>query len=158
MKLIPECDVVRVDKDNKRNTKKRFLVTDGICLRCAAIVNYKWEKRCILCCGSEEFLVGESSRVLRGLLELDIELLKTACEVRCISRSGSRTKMTLELFKVIFPRLSSIDKRIDESLITKIITRNRKRFWYVRDIESAMIKARRCNIKLVDEKDMRRED
>lgn len=169
MKLIPEKDVIKVKKDDKRNTKKRYLTTDGICFRCAAIVNYVYEKRCILCCGSNEFLVGEHSRVLRELLELDIEQVRIACELRDVSRSGSgsRVKLTLELFKLIFPKLTNIDKRIDEMFIRKIIYRNRKRFWYLADIESVINDIRRqanknankrwqghVNIKLVDAKDM----
>lgn len=169
MKLIPASDVIRIDKDIKRNTKKRFLVTDGICFRCGAIVNYKWEKACLLCCGSREFLVGESSQALRDLLELDIEKLKTFCELRGVSgyRSGSRVKLTLELFRLIFPKLTKVDNRINESLIQKIIYRNRKRFWYIADIESVINDIRRqanknankrwhghVNIKLVDAKDV----
>lgn len=174
MKLIPEHDVIKVKKDDKRNTKRRYLTTDGICFRCAAIVNYVYEKRCLLCCGSEEFLIGEHSRVLRELLELNIEELKAVCELRGRSiGSGSRVRMTFELFKLIFPKLTKIDKRIDEMLITKIITRNRKRFRYVKDIEAVIYDIRRQYhkrwrntyskqrhviipryIKLVNEKDM----
>ena len=155
MKLVHERDVLKVDK---RNTKKMFLVTDGICFRCGCIVNYKWEKACLLCCGYNEFLIGEYGHVLRELLELDIEQLRLACQLRGVSGSGSgsRTKMTLELFRRIFPKLSRIDERINENLIRKIIYRNRRRFWYVKNIEDAIIKVRttRCNIRLVDERDM----
>lgn len=163
MKLVPERDVIKVKKDDKRNTRRRYLTTDAICFKCAAIVNYVYEKRCILCCGSEEFLVGESSIVLRELLELDIEQVRVACELRGISGSGygPRIKLTLELFKLIFPRLTGIDKRINESLIRNIIYRNKKRFRYIANIEDAIIKVRHwkhCNIRLVDEKDMRKED
>lgn len=169
MKLVLEKDVIRVKKDDKRNTKKRYLTTDGICFRCAAIVNYVYEDRCILCCGSEEFLVGEYSRVLRELLELDIEQVRIACELRGVSgyRSGSRVKLTLELFRLIFPKLTKIDRRIDEMFIKKIIYRNRRRFWYLADIESVINDIRRqanknaskrwhghINIELVDAKDM----
>ncbi len=158
MKLVPEHDVIKTKKDDKRNSKRRYLTTDGICLRCGCIVNYCYEKRCVLCCGSEEFLVGEHGQVLRELLELDIEQIKIACELRGIGRSGYRVKMTLELFKLIFPKLTKIDKRIDEMFVRKIIYRNRKKFWFVKDIEDAIIKVRHCNIRLVDEKDMRKED
>lgn len=161
MKLIPERDVIKPKKDDKRNTKKRYLTTDGICLHCGCIVNYNFQDRCLLCCGSKEFLVGESSMVLRELLELDIEQLRVACELRGISgsRSGSRARMVLGLFKLIFPKLTKIDGRINEILISKIITRNRKKFWFVRDIEYAIYSIRRyrdniINIKLVDVKDM----
>jgi len=166
MKLVPERDVIKVDKDSKRNTKKRYLVTDGICFLCGCIVNYVYEKRCLLCCGSNEFLVGESSRVLRELLELDIEQVRVANELRGGSRSGSRTKMTLELFKLIFPKLSRTDNRINEFFIVKIMYRNRKRFRYLADIESAILDIRKqANkrwrkvvipkyIRLVDVKDM----
>ncbi len=158
MKLVPDYDVINVDKDSKRNTKKRYLTTDGICFRCGCIVNYEWEKMCLLCCGSDEFLVGEHGRVLRELLELDIEQLKIACELRGVSRSGYRVKMTLELFKLIFPKLSGRDNRINELFIRKIIYRNRRRFWYVKDIEDAICDIKRSrgrvSIRLVDEKDM----
>ena len=155
MKLVSECDVLKIDK---RNTKRRYLVTDGICFRCGAIINYSYQKRCILCCGSNEFLVGEQSTVLRDLLELDIEQLRTFCELRGISGSGSRTKLTLDLFVRIFPKLTKVDNRINELFIRKIIYRNRRRFWYIANIESAIydIKRNRCrvSIRLVDEKDM----
>lgn len=157
MKLIPAHDVIKPKKDDKRNTKKRYLVTDGVCFKCGAIINYVYESRCILCCGSDEFLVGESSTVLRELLELDIEQLRLVCQLRGVSSgSVSRPKMTLELFRRIFPKLTKIDERINENLIRKIIYRNRRRFWYVKNIEDAIIKVRtaRCNIRLVDEKDM----
>lgn len=161
MKLIPEKDVIKPKKDDKRNTKKRFLVTDGICFLCGCIVNYEWEKACLLCCGYNEFLVGEPGHVLRELLELDIEQVRIACELRGISGSGSgsRVRLTLELFKSIFPKLTKVDNRINENLIQKIIYRNRRRFWYVRDIEDAISDIRRSrhniiNIKLVDIKDM----
>jgi len=160
LKLVSEYDVLKVDKDDKRNTKKRFLITDGICLKCGCIVNYKWEKACVLCCGSREFLVGEPSKVLRDILELDIEQLRSICTVRCISGSG-RTKLTLYLFRTIFPKLTRVDDRINEMFIRKIITRNRRRFWYTQDIEDTIYNIRRServrskiNIKFVDEKDM----
>jgi hypothetical protein len=153
-------------KIDKRNTKKRYLVTDGICFRCCTIVNYSYEKRCTICCGSNEFLIGEHGHVLRELLELDIEQVKFACELRGVSgsRSGSRSKLTLDLFKLIFPKLTNIDNRINEFFIQKIIYRNRKRFWYVKDIESIINDIRRqsnerrykykVNLKLVDAKDV----
>jgi hypothetical protein len=166
LKLVPEEHVIKVKKDDKRNTKKRYLVTDGICFRCGCIVNYSYEKRCVLCCGSDQFLVGEHSRVLRELLELDIEQIKIANELRGGNGSGSRTKMVFELYKLIFPKLTKVDERIDENFIRKIIYRNRKRFWYVQDIEEAINDIRRqANkrwrkvvipkyIRLVDTKDM----
>jgi len=160
MKQIPEHDVIKVDKDSKRNSKKRYLTTDGICLHCGCIVNYVYENRCLLCCGSEDFLVGEYGMVLRELLELDIEQIKTLCEVR--NRSiGSRSRMVFELFKMIFPKLTNIDERIDENLIRKIIIRKRRKFWYVKDIEDAVFKIKRGNnrynkicLKPVDAKDV----
>lgn len=175
MKLVSERDVIKVDKDDKRNSKRRYLTTDGICFKCAAIVNYVYEKRCLLCCGSDQFLVGEHSMVLRELLELDIEQVRIACELRGVSGSGSRsrTKLTLELFKLIFPKLIRVDNRINEFFIRKIIYRNRRRFWYIADIEDAIFdirkqaNRRRYNtyhkqqkvvipkyVKLVDKKDM----
>jgi hypothetical protein len=99
-------------------------------------------------------------------LELDIEQVKFACELRGVSgsRSGSRSKLTLDLFKLIFPKLTNIDNRINEFFIQKIIYRNRKRFWYVKDIESIINDIRRqsnerrykykVNLKLVDAKDV----
>lgn len=132
-------EYVKIDKDKKRNSKKRYLVTDGICFKCGAIVNYEWEKACILCCGSEDFLVGEYGKVLRELLELHIEQLKTICEIRKLS-IGSRPKMVFELFKMIFPKLVRIDERINDDLIRKIIIRNRRKFWYIADIEDEMYK------------------
>lgn len=149
MKLVSEHDVVKT-RDDKRNSKKRYLTTDGVCFRCGAIVNYNFQLRCILCCGSEEFLVGEYGQVLRELLELDIEKLKAICELRGISGcSRSRSRMVLGLFKVIFPKLTKVDSRIDEMLISKIITRNRKKFWFVRDIEEAICSIRRNSNKAV---------
>lgn len=165
MKLISASDVL-VKKDDKRNSKRRYLTTDGICFKCGCIVNYVYESRCLLCCGSEDFLMGEHGRVLRELLELDIELLRATCEIRGISGSGYRPRMVLELFKRIFPKLSRVDKRINDMFIRKIIYRNRKIFWYIVDIESAIndIRGRdingsgkgnrKVNIKLVDVKDM----
>lgn len=142
MKSIPAEHVLAVKEKDKRNTKKRFLITDGICLKCGAIVNYNYEKRCILCCGSNEFLVGEQSKVLRELLELHIDELKYICKIKKLA-TGSRIKMVSEIFKKIFPKLVNIDERIDYNLIRKIIIRNRKRFWFVTDIENAIFKVKR---------------
>jgi len=140
MKVIPAEYVLKEkNKDKKRNSKKRYLVTDGICFKCGAIVNYEWEKACFLCCGSEEFLVGEYGMVLRELLELNIEQLRIICEIKN-TNIGSRPKMVFGLFKTIFPKLTKIDERVDENLIRKIIIRNRRKFWYVKNIEDAMFK------------------
>ncbi len=166
MKLVPECDVIKVNKDSKRNTKKRYLATDGVCFICGCIVNYVYEKRCLLCCGSREFLVGEPSKVLRDILGLSIEELKAVCELRGRTiGSGSRAKMTLELFRSIFPKLSRSDNRINEFFIMKIMYRNRKKFRYIMNIESVINNIRRQankrhnmympkHIRLVDAKDM----
>lgn len=150
MKLIPEKDVIKV-KEDKRNTKKRYLITDGICFKCGCIVNYCYEKRCILCCGSDEFLIGEPGKVLRELLELDIEQIRIACELRGGGGFGSRTRMVISLFEKIFPRLCKVDNRIDEFFLKKIVYRNRKRFRYIADIENIL-----NDIKKVKDRNRRR--
>lgn len=160
MKVVPAEHVLKEKEKDKRNTKRRYLCTDGICLHCGCIVNFCYAKRCLLCCGSEEFLVGEPGRVLRELLELNIEQLKIFCDIRGGSGCGSRSEIVLEIFRLLFPKLTKVDNRINELFIRKIIYRNRKRFWYVKDIEIAIIKVRQnrhCSIKLVDEKDMKRD-
>lgn len=144
MKLIPRHEVY----DDKRDSKKRFLPTDFICVKCGVILNSNYEEDCLICdsaCEHGEFITGEQSVGLRVLLDFHIEDLKALSELHGVTE-GTRNRMVMNIMKKLFPVL---DKRIDDLLIRKIMTRNRKKFRYWRDIESAMNKAKKKRTKIV---------
>lgn len=153
-----------VETEDKRNSIKRFLETDGICVTCGAIVNNYWEDKCLVCScggtGTDNFIGGKTGVNLRLLLRFHIEELKAISEIHGVS-IGGRAKMVVGVLRDMEEKDSKrfrFDNRIDEGLIRKIIARNKRCFWFVKDIESAVIKVRYCNIKLVDEKDMMKDD
>ncbi len=140
MELVPNKDVY---DNSKRDTKKRFLVTDSICVTCGAIINSNYEKDCIICddghkiCDHNDFITGRQSVDLRILLDFHIDDLKALAELNGCSEGSGRTKIVSGLMKKLH---SNLDNRIDEILIRKIILRNRKRFWFWKDIDSEMKK------------------
>lgn len=161
MDIIPENEVYT----DTRNTKKTFLLTDAICIDCGAIFNSVYEDECILCdegdkeakveehkeyrpkCNHRNFITGKQSIDIRILLDFHIEDIIALCELHGCS-TGSRAKMTANIMKKIYPYLN---ERIDEMLIRKIIKRNSRSFWYIKDIDLALdnIKSQK-RLKVVD--------
>ena len=163
MDIIPGNEVFQPDK---RNTKKTLLPTDSICIDCGIIFNSVYEDRCVICdkpgakeigakeidrdeyeCEHKEFISGRESVDLRILLDYHIEDLRALCEIHGCS-GGSRSKMTISILKKLYPAL---DERINDNLIRKMIKRNHKRFRFWRDIEDAIVRAKKSGkIRLVD--------
>lgn len=143
MELISDKDVYDVEK---RNTKKTFLATDAICSSCGAIINSNYVEDCIICddghdCDHKDFITGRQSVDLRMLLDFRIEDLKALAELHGCAEGGGRTKTVAGLMKKLYSNL--LDKRINDILIRKIVLRNRKKFWFWRDIDAAMGRARK---------------
>jgi hypothetical protein len=154
MELVQSKDVYDADK---RNSKKRFLTTDAICVRCGTIINSCYEDDCFICddstetCDHSEFITGHQSVDLRILLNFRIEDLKALAELHGCSEGSGRAKAVAGLMKKLHVNL---DKRINDILIRKIILRNRKKFWFWKDLDDAVIKAKKPKgIQLVDPKD-----
>lgn len=159
-------DIIPVDEvyTDTRNTKKTFLLTDAICIECGCIFNSNYEDQCVICendlnkedeevkdnkpkCNHREFVMGKQSIDIRILLDFHIEDIIALCELHGCSQ-GSRAKMTANILKKLYPY---IDERIDETFIRRIIKRNSKRFWYIKDIDTALeaIKSKK-RLKAVD--------
>lgn len=154
MELVQSKDVYDADK---RNSKKRFLTTDAICVRCGTIINSCYENDCFICeeptevCDHSEFITGHESVDLRILLNFRIEDLKALAELYGCSEGSGRAKAVAGLMKKLH---SNLDKRITDILIRKIILRNRKKFWFWKDLDDAVIKAKKPKgIRLIDPKD-----
>jgi len=143
MKLIKSSEVYN---DSDKSTKKRYLKTDAICTKCGVIFNSYYEDDCVICydedkercnlCDHSEFVIGEQCVYLRNLLDMHIEELGIVNAIYGYLNSN-RNRMTINIMKKVYLKL---DKKINESLIKKIIYRNRRRFWYMRDIEIEMCK------------------
>lgn len=155
MELVPDSEIFEEDT---RNTKKKFLPTDAICIKCGVIFNSYWEDQCLICydiekdrkdvCDHMEFLVGKQSVDIRTLLDFHLEDLRAICDLNGLSIK-SRAEMTYDILKKWNP---SLDRRINYNLIRMIIRRNGKRFWYIRDIEKAISKVKKqVNIPIVNE-------
>lgn len=101
-------------------------------------------------CEHTDFIMGRQSVDLRILLDFHVEDLRALCEIHGCSEGG-RGKMVINIMRQLH---SNLDKRIDERLIRKMIVRNRKKFRFWRDIESAISKAKRSErMKLVSADD-----
>ncbi len=143
MELIPAKDMCITDN---RDSKKRFLETDGICTKCGVILNTNSENKCIICedlkdaCDHSEFITGVQSVDLRILLDFHIEDLKALAELHGCSEGSGRTKVVSGLMRKLH---ANLDKRINDALIRKIIIRNRKKFWFWRDIDNALCRAKK---------------
>lgn len=154
MELVPDSEMYQEDT---RNTKKKFLLTDAICIKCGVIFNSYWEDQCLICydiekredlCDHREFIIGRQCVDIRTLLDFHLEDLKAIIELSGLPIK-SRAEMTYDIMKKWHP---SLDKRISAELIRKIIRRNGKRFWYIRDIEKAIYRAKKqINIPIVKE-------
>lgn len=140
LNVIPENEVEKIDN---RNTKKKYLETDSICLECGAILNSYYEDKCTICsCSGTDFVSGKVGIDIRTYLGFHIEDLIGMCEINGIG-TGTRAKMVLGLIKKFHSNSCAIrDKRINEFFIRKIITRNKKKFWFLVDIENEMCKIR----------------
>lgn len=146
--LVPESEM---EKEDTRDSKKRYLVTDAICCICGCINNYFWEKKCVICKGDRRnFISGKIGVDIRLLIGFHLEDLKALCEIEGISQ-GTRAKMVVGILKKFYGKskkisggsIDNIDRRIDERLVRKIITRNKRAYWYLIDIEGAMERAKR---------------
>lgn len=141
--LVPKNEMCQEDK---RNTKKTILPTDAICILCGVIFNSYYEDQCVICedaekkCPHDEFITGRESVDLRILLDYHIEDLRALAEIHGCSEGGSRGRMTIKIMEKLH---SSLDKRIDENLIRKMIKRNSKRFRFWKDIEDAIHRAKK---------------
>lgn len=157
MELVPSKDVYEVER---RNTKKTFLPTDAICVTCGAIINSNYDDDCVICddghvkCDHKDFITGRQSVDLRILLDFHIEDLRALAELHGCSEGGGRTKTVAGLMKKLYSNF--LDRRIDDVLIRKVVLRNRRKFWFWKDIESAMSRAKKSKgIPLLSAKDIR---
>jgi hypothetical protein len=134
-----------IDED-KRNSKKRYLPTDAICVRCGCVNNGYWESECVICsckCGGHDFIAGKLGIDLRLLLDLKIDEIRMMCEscdVACGNKS--RAEMTVLLLRE-FHWFQDFDRLITKELIRKILKRNKKKFRFTLDIESEVIKVKK---------------
>lgn len=154
MDIVPKDEVA---KEDLRNSRRRFLQTDSICSICGAICNSIYEERCLICdCGSTSFISGDIGVNLRLLLNFHYEDLRALCEIHGVIY-GNRAGMVVRILKELSnERLVEFDIRINEELIRRIIKRNHKKFWFIKDIEDAVYRVRKkCNIHLVDEREMK---
>ncbi len=90
-------------------------------------------------CNHKEFIFGRQSVSLRILLDYSIEDLRALSEIHGCAE-GSRSKMVVGIMKKLH---SPLDKRIDESLIRKMIKRNNKKFRFWKNIEDAITRAKK---------------
>lgn len=173
-----ELDLVPMNEvyyDDKRNTKKTLLPTDGICVKCGIIFNAYYNRDCVICegsgggraneeiikivkegsggkenvCDHKEFIFGKQSVSLRILLDYGIEDLRGLCEVHGCAE-GSRGKMVIGIMKKLH---NPLDKRINEELIRKMIKRNSRKFRFWKNIEDAIHRAKKPDITLVSADD-----
>lgn len=154
IEIIPGDEVV---KEDKRNSKKTYLPTDALCVRCGCINNHFWYSDCVVCecnCGNDDiFIAGKLGIDLRLLLDLGIEEIKMMCETRGYSCS-TRSVMTVRLLRD-FHWFPDFDKIITKELIRKILKRNKKKFRFTVDLVNEVSKIKKdIRFKLVDEKDM----
>jgi hypothetical protein len=102
-------------------------------------------------CQHTDFITGRQSVDLRILLDFHVEDIRALCEIHGCPEGGSRGKMVVNIMRHLH---SNLDKRIDEHLVRMMIIRNRKKFRFWRDIESAISKAKRSErIELVSADD-----
>ena len=146
-----------VKEKETRNTKKVLLPTDAVCVKCGTIFNNYYEDQCVMChddddddteemCDHEEFITGRESVDLRILLDYRMEDLQALAEIHGCA-GGNRGRITISIMKKLH---SSLDKRIDENLIRKMIKRNNRKFRFWTDIEEAIHRAKKSgNIALV---------
>lgn len=139
MKLVDKKDVEQVDE---RNSKKRFLQTDALCLSCGSILNAYYENECFICkCGEsrdKNFITGKLGVNIRLLLRFHIEELKALSEINGV-RMGSRAQMVIGLLKRFeISEGRKFDNRLNEDFVNRIIRRNKRCFWFITDIEKAM--------------------
>lgn len=154
VELVQTKDVYDADK---RNTKKTFLTTDAICTACGTIINSNYEDDCFICddgyktCDHKDFITGRQSVDLRILLDFRIEDLKALAELHGCSEGSGRTRVVAGLMKKLH---ANLDKRIDDILIRKIVMRNRKKFWFWKDLDDAVTKAKKPKgVPLIDAKE-----
>lgn len=80
-----------------------------------------------------------------------MEDLLALAEIHGCGEGGGRGRITIKIMEKLH---SSLDKRIDENLIRKMIKRNNRKFRFCTDIEDAIHRAKKSkNITLVDADD-----
>lgn len=152
---IDLIDKEEVYNEDARNTKKRYLDTDGICTRCGCIINAKYEDKCIICseCGGKDLITGKVVVTLRLLLDFSFNDLRELAVLRGC-RTGNRARTIIELIRIIHPGVVTKYTVVNESLVRKIIKRGKKSLWYLRDIDTTMRKVYHINIPLVSKDDV----
>lgn len=122
----------------RENVRHHFLSTDAVCTNCGCILNGYYEDECIICsCGKDSFISGKIAMDIRTLLNIHLNDLRVICVLHDISL-GSRSKMVYGIIRKVYPSTS-----VNEHLIRIMILKNRKMFWYTRDIESAIKRIKR---------------
>lgn len=128
---------IRKDIQEASDANRRYIETDSICAKCGAIINSYYEDECVLCsCGGEDFISGQIAIDIRTLLEIQLIELKIICVVNNISL-GSRAKMVYGIVNKLHD-VNVTEKKINETLIRKIIFRKRPTYWFVKEIEKLM--------------------
>lgn len=153
--LVSQDEVI---KEDKRNSRWRYLETDAVCVSCGCINNHHYYDTCVICrckCGNSLFIYGKLSIDLRLLLDLKIEEIKDLCEMRGLYL-GSRASMIVRILKHFHK--GRFDERINEQLIKKIMMRNKRKFKFAVDIDNAVQKVKReIKLELVKEEDVLKE-
>lgn len=122
-------------------TDRRYLDIDAICINCGAIINSYWENSCVICeCGSDNFVADKIAVDIRKLLDKHLEDLKVICVLHDITL-GSRYKMVYGITQRLYPSMCGKDKKINEQLIRRMVLRNKRKFWFLTNIENLVRKA-----------------
>ena len=130
------CEDDREIKEEKDETKKEIKEIEKPVIR---FVEEKEEESHIVC-DHTDFIMGRQSVDLRILLDFHVEDLRAICEIHGCPEGGSRGRMVVNIMRQLYP---SLDKRIDERLVRKMIVRNRKKFRFWKDIEEAISRAKK---------------
>ena len=137
-----------MNEDGLRNfvdekTDKSYSDVDSICIKCGTIINSYWEDNCVIClCGSSNFVSDKIAIDIRKLLNKHLDDLKVICILHDIAL-GSRYKIVYEIIKRLYPFQCGKENKITERLIRLMVLRNRRKFWFVVDIENLVRKAER---------------
>ena len=153
MKLIDSSDV---RNDSGKSVKRRYLETDMICIKCGIIFNGYYEDDCVICyedkerdekCNHDEFVTGDKVVYLRYLLDMHIDEL-CIVNAMCGYSNSNKNRMTINIMKNTYHKL---DKKINEDLVKKITYRNKRRFWYVKDVKREVLKrSASLNLSIID--------
>ena len=147
VEYIDSSDVSDIDN---RHNRRLYLEGDFICINCGVIFNSCYQENCMVCkvhdyvheCGCNEYVTGKLSISIRSILDFHIQDLKALNSIYGYNNS-SRSQMVINIISSIYPNL---DKRINKTLIKKIILRNHKKFSFLRDIDAAMRSVKRVHM------------